>query len=93
MALADVGALAADTVFQNRVKAGVVKLAVTVGFNQDVNDEKTRMAVAILRDPAVYATAVAYAVAADKDGDAATVDTDAELMSAVTRVLLAMSRQ
>lgn len=93
MALADVATLASDAAFKAKVKAAVVRAAVSVGFDTSKNDELTSFATAILRDPDVYATAAAYAVAADKNGDTTTVDTDAEIITAVNRVLLAMARR
>ena len=93
MALSDVAGLAADVSFLARVKAQVVRSAVITGLDVTVNDEQTALARAILMDPATYALAVALAVAADKNGEAAAVDTDAELQAAVNRVLRAFGRR
>lgn len=93
MALADVATLYADTAFKAKVKAALAGRAVAVAVNTSTNDEQTALARAIIADPNLYADAVAYAVAADKDGAAASVDTDAEINQAVGRVFNGLARR
>lgn len=93
MALADVATLAADAGFNAKIKAQVARSAVATGLDLTVNDEQTALARDILTNIDAYASRVAFAVAADKSGDATAVDTDVEIQAAVNRVLRAFGRR
>lgn len=93
MALADVATLAADVAFKAKVKAALANRAVAVAVNTATNDEQTALARAIIANPDLYADAVAYCVAADKDGVATAVDTDAEINQSVGRIFNGLARR
>jgi hypothetical protein len=91
VALVDVATLAADATFGNKVKAAMVRQALSLGGDSTKNDERTAFAAYILRSSGDIADEVIYACAAQANG-VAPAD-DVAVTSLVTTVLIAMARR
>jgi hypothetical protein len=94
MAYNDVPVLAASASFMIQSKVAMIRYATFIGGITTVNDEKTALAVAILRNPSAYTTVFADSVAnyLETLGQFPT-PTDAQVYAATQIVFLATARR